>query len=99
MLSVEFPEAIGQLAWSNDGRFLIFGKTLSIGSPNQNSKELWWVEPEGGPARNLGITGNLVVREPIRVHPEGSRIAFTRAENRAEIWAMEGFLAKEATSD
>jgi hypothetical protein len=77
-----------------DSRFLVYGKFL-IGMPGQRSTELWRIRPEQGVPEKIGVLGNLVSREPIRVHPEGGRIAFTRVEKRAEIWAMEGFLPKE----
>jgi Tol biopolymer transport system component len=95
LLSVQFPEVIGGLAWSNDGRFLIFKKSL-IGGHN---RELWRIEPQVGPAEQLGVLGKLVTREPIRVHPEDGRIAFTRVHKRGEIWTMEGFLAKDTNSN
>lgn len=98
LLSVEFPEVIGQLAWSNDDRFLIFGKTL-LERSGEMTTDLWRIEPDQGPPEQLGVLGQLVIREPIRIHPNDGRIAFTRADKRAEIWTMEGLLAKDMTSN
>jgi hypothetical protein len=89
---------IGSLGWSNDGHFLIFGKSL-ISSPEMGNAELWRIRPKEGVPERMGVGGNLVTREPIRVHPKGGQIAFTRASKRAEIWTMEGFLSRELTSD
>ena len=98
LLCVELPEAIGGLAWSNDGRFLVYGKVL-IGMPGQSSTELWRMQPEQGGPEKLGVLGNLVTRQPIRIHPGDNRIAISRVQKRAEIWAMEGFLPEELASD
>jgi hypothetical protein len=100
LLTVEFPELISNLGWSNDGRYLIFGKAhIERAASPQRSWELWRVEPQVGPPEKLGVLENLVVREPVRVHPEDGRIAFTRADKRAEVWIMEGLLTKNSTSN
>jgi hypothetical protein len=100
LLTVKFPELISNLGWSNDGRYLIFGKVqLRRTVSPQQSWELWRIEPQVGSPERIGVLENLVVREPIRLHPEDSRIVFTRADKRAEIWTMEGLLAKDSTSN
>jgi Tol biopolymer transport system component len=98
LLSVDFPEAMGSLAWSNDNHFLIFGKIL-ISGPQPGSTELWRIQPEQGSPEKLGVLGSLVTREPIRVHPGDNRIAVSQVHKRAEIWVMDGFLAREATKN
>ena len=98
VLSVDFPEMIGNLAWSNDSRFLIFVTAL-ISSPEMGSMQLWRIRSEQGTPERMGVLDNLVVREPIRVHPRGGQVAFTRVSKRAEIWSMEGLLPKELGSD
>ncbi len=94
ILSVEKPEYIygglhrKVLAWTPDGRYLLFGKARS-GDEDQ-TVELWRIPVEGGEPRNLGLAmPNL---RDLRIHPDGQRIAFTAGKFDAEVWVMEDFL-------
>jgi Tol biopolymer transport system component len=75
------------LAWSADGRYLLFGKS---GATSQSKTELWRIPVQGGEPENLGLSVERMVE--LRVHPDGRRIAFTAGSQRREIWAMENFL-------
>ena len=80
-------EVPGSLAWTRDGRYILFAKT------NGDRRELWRIPAEGGQAvfTGLSVAGrNLYF---LRSHPDGRRIGFVVGGSRtAEIWAMENFL-------
>ena len=81
------PGAAGSgLAWTADGRYVIFG----IHRPGQPGPlELWRVPVEEGEPQKLLEMDGL---SDIRVHPDGRRIAFTGGWIQMEVWAMENFL-------
>jgi Tol biopolymer transport system component len=76
------------LAWSADGRYLLFSKTGLPGA--EQPRELWRIPVEGGEPQRLEIAMPGLVA--IRVHPDGRRIAFTAGVPKPEIWAMENLL-------
>lgn len=80
-------ETPGSLAWTRDGKYILFAKT------NGERRELWRIPAEGGEATftGLAVTGtNLYF---LRAHPDGRRIGFVIGGSRiAEIWTMENFL-------
>ena len=80
-------EVPGSLAWTRDGKYILFVKT------NGDQRELWRIPAEGGEAvfTGVSVTGkNLYF---LRSHPDGRRIGFVVGGTRmAEIWAMENFL-------
>ena len=80
--------AVGSgLAWTVDGRYVLFG-IRRRGQP-EAPEELWRVPVEGGEPQRLLETDGL---SDISVHPDGRRIAFTGGWIQMEVWAMENFL-------
>jgi len=77
------------LAWTPDGRSIIFAKNDGSGS------SLWRISADGGDPQNLGITTTNPV-SGICVHPDGKRLAFSTSvafDNwETELWVMENFL-------
>ncbi|MCK4246870.1 PD40 domain-containing protein, partial [Candidatus Bipolaricaulota bacterium] len=71
-------DSVGELAWVNDGRDLLFAKGF---------KELWRVSAEGGEPRKLWEWKQMLWG--LRIHPDGQRIAFFSGGNMSEMWVME----------
>lgn len=76
------------MAWSADGRYLLFVKANP--SARTQPREVWRIAREGGDPQRLDIAMPGLVE--IRVHPDGRRIAFSAGVARPEIWAMENLL-------
>ncbi len=93
LLKVREPENLevdgvgGRLAWTPDGHGILFVK----GRTQKGTDELWQIPAEGGEPQGLGLA--LRQLRDIRFDPEGRRIAFSAGYNKAEVWAMENFLA------
>jgi len=81
------------LAWTPDGRHLLFGKR------KDEATELWRISVEGGESQNLGLT--MKKMEHLSIHPNGRRIAFTGPGPRPgpEVWVMENILSKSTASE
>jgi Tol biopolymer transport system component len=75
------------LAWSADGRYLLFGNT----TPETKTSELWSVSAQGSEPHKIGISFPGI--QSLSVHPDGKRVAFTaRSPEVDEIWVLENFL-------
>jgi len=94
LLQVELPELIGSLAWSHDSSSILFMRVKMGGQASQQGVgPLWQVPAAGGEPRQLGVIPNQWQRQRLSLHPDGHRIAYTRAERKFEIWAMDGLFA------
>jgi hypothetical protein len=91
LLEIKEPERFlfpGSLAWTPDGRWLLFGKM------NGANGELWRISSEGG---KLQFTGLAVPNKYIyflRVRPDGGQLAFAIGDAilpRGELWALRHF--------
>ena len=82
------------LAWTPDGRYLLFGKW----NAEEKGTELWRIPAEGGEPQSLGLT--MKKMECLSIHPDGRRIAFTGPGPTPgdEVWVMEDILAKFTAS-
>lgn len=94
------PPARHALAWTPDGRHLLFGKVklpddAKEQRPLRTSQELWRIPAEGGKPQKLLTmpVGHL------SVHPDGQRIASSGGWRQGEIWVMESFLRGVAAID
>ncbi len=73
------------LAWTSDGRYLLFGRG------RRGNIELWRISSKGGKPEKLGVASPAI--ESLTVHPDGRRIAFTGGfRNDRDVWVMENFL-------
>jgi Tol biopolymer transport system component len=90
---------VGPLAWTPDGRHLLFIRVnKSIGLPIIDS-ELWRIPVEGGKPQKLMEIESLLEFDidttPLSLHPDGQRIAFHKGEARQiNLWEMENLLSK-----
>ncbi len=89
---------LSDLAWTPDGRQLLFTKPADVEAGDQDEKdiaqlkiELWRISATGGEAQRTGLAMSRLTN--FVVHPDGRRIAFTVAEGGGELWVMESFLA------
>ena len=81
------------MAWTPDGREILYGKYLydaSGTSGQEKGSELWKVSAEGGESQKLWKMAGPI--EELRIHPDGQRVAFSSQELNYEIWVMENFL-------
>lgn len=80
------------LAWSPDGKTLLFQKREG----GQGPHVLWKVAVGGGPAERVGITRQGSIRN-LRMTPDGRQIFFSSTEDApGELWTLENFLPAAA---
>ena len=79
------------LAWSRDSRFVLFAK-WELNDNEIKSSALWRVPVGGGNPERLDLQMEMEWMSHPRVHPDGSRIAFTAGTDVHELWVMESFL-------
>jgi serine/threonine protein kinase len=81
------------LAWSADSEHVYFGTTdLTVAAWYEEDVELMRVARIGGEAEPLGLA--LEGLSGLRVHPEGSHLAFDAGKRRAEIWSIDNLLSE-----
>ncbi|MBI4462718.1 MAG: PD40 domain-containing protein [Acidobacteria bacterium] len=91
LFRVEPPEDIslnGGIAWTPDGRQLVFVRVQNIST--EQKSELWAISAEGGKPRSVGLA--MPRLGGVRLHPQGNRLAFISGDFGGEIWVMENFL-------
>ena len=91
LLRAQEPEVIawqGGLAWTPDGREVLFG--MHSTSLEEQTVELWRISAEGGEPEKLELAMENL--RGLRFHPDGQRIVFTAGQRKAEVWVMENFL-------
>jgi Tol biopolymer transport system component/DNA-binding winged helix-turn-helix (wHTH) protein len=71
----------GQLAWTPDGRFVVFS------SDRDGSESLWRVPAAGGPAERLVVGGESAIDPAI--DSTGRRLAYVRFEGDSQIYALD----------
>ena len=93
------PQRIQTLAWTPDGRHLLFGMDRAGADASGSAiTELWLVPAEGGQPQKLDLAMDSLA--DLRMHPDGRHIAFVAGSHKGEVWVMENFLprAKAAVS-
>ncbi len=92
LLEVEDPDRLADhlLAWTPDGRHILFGKQRRTEPVQVGRTELWRIPADGGEPEKLGeIEGEA---RDLRVHPDGRQIAFTARKSVRELWVIENLL-------
>lgn len=78
------------LAWSHDGRYILFNEPNTI----DTARDLWRIPVEGGVPEKMGLQKSGGIR-PITVRPDGRQLAFASRgapSTASEIWVIENFL-------
>ena len=88
------PEGLDVSGWTPDGRHLMFVKWHDSATPGgqEEARDLWRIPVEGGRAEPVGI--KMTGLRELRVHPDGTRVAFTAGWPIQELWVGENFLSK-----
>ena len=84
------------VAWTPDGKYLLYTDTLPEGG-----NAVFIIPSTGGEARELCRPQTMtygVLYSVLDIHPDGKRLAFDCFEYRHEIWAMANFLPTAAVS-
>ena len=92
LLTLKKPELIsfGTVAWTPDGRDLIFGKSRPFDVPPDFKTELWKIPASGGQPQKIELAADSVW--DVHIRPDGKRIAYNSGTWGQEIWVMENFL-------
>ncbi len=79
--------SISTIAWTPDGRHLLFGR-----SRDKGATEVWHVPVTGGEPQKLELA--MPALQHLRIHPDGRQVAFTASSQaeKCEVWVMENFL-------
>jgi len=83
---------IRTVAWSRDGRYLLYGKRQD---PKSEIVDVWRIPVGGGDSQKLELSMSHLMH--MRFHPDGRRIAFTASvqPEKRELWVMKNFLPKK----
>lgn len=84
-------QGLGQPAWSPDGRYIYFPKRQFPASgrrPTEGSRQIWRATP-AGQVEQVPMSTGTDATSFVVFSPDGRRIAFTRGESKAELWALE----------
>jgi Tol biopolymer transport system component len=84
------PEVV---AWTPDGRYVLFGKQPQGSS---GKVELWRIPAEGGESQKLELASRPRNFGRPRIHPDGRRIAFTANRRVEQLRMLEIFVSPES---
>ena len=76
---------MGGVAWTPDGRYILFSKT-----GQQGKTQIGMIPVVGGEPTYLDL--QLEWAMGLRIHPDGRHIVFGAGIPEREIWVMENFL-------
>jgi hypothetical protein len=86
-------QRIQTLAWTPDGRHLLFGMDRAGADASGSAiTELWRISSEGGQPQKLELAMDSL--RDLRMHPDGRHIAFVAGRHKGEVWVMENFLPR-----
>ncbi len=87
------PHSENALAWTPDGRHILFGSPDLATDPDAGTMELWRIPVSGGSPERVGLAKEGRFHD-LRISPDGRRLAFTAEEPSKEVWVLEKFLPK-----
>jgi len=96
-LVIEAEDNRGAIAWSPDGRKLIYAipsKNSTGSKPAKIRYQFWSVASDGGEPQQLDLTVDGMIMS-LRIHPDGQRMVYQTLRGKSEIWVMENFLPSE----
>jgi len=82
------------LAWTPDGRHILFGSPDLETDPDAGRMELWRIPVSGGSPERVGLAKEGRFHD-LRISPDGRRLAFTAEEPSKEVWVLENFLPEQ----
>jgi Tol biopolymer transport system component len=92
--SIQGPDLVQGIAWSRDGRTLVYFRDDNSGT----RAGFWRIAVDGGEPQPIGLLMDgsrpRNIRN-LRIHPDGQRITFEMSESRSEVWVMENFLPED----
>jgi Tol biopolymer transport system component len=91
----ERPGAIWDVAWTPDGKGILFVLQTDIFA--ETPMELWHVSIDTPQPRKI-MEADLGGWSGVRVHPDGRRIAFDARRRFHELWVMENIVPATSTS-
>jgi Tol biopolymer transport system component len=84
----DYKAALFGLAWTQDGRALLFGRR----GEQKYTWEIMSIPAAGGSPVSTGLRGNGTLQN-LNLSATGSRVAFSAASNGREIWALDNVLS------
>lgn len=96
-LVAEAVDNRGAIAWSPDGRKLVYAipsKSSAGATPAKIRYQFWSVASDGGEPQKLDLMVDGIIMS-LRIHPDGQRMVYQTHRSRSEIWVMKNFLPKE----
>ena len=79
-------EAFGGLAWTRDGRSLVFAKRDRA----KDTSAIWRIAVKGGEPESLGL--EVKGRANLSIHPDGRQIVYSSEQGNLEVWVIENML-------
>jgi TolB protein len=76
--------------WTPDGRSILFTR-IDSGKPS-----LWVISASGGSPRPINL--ELGQTQALKIHPDGKRVAYNTGRNALELWRLDNFLPRPATT-
>jgi Tol biopolymer transport system component len=86
-LELQKSERIQAIDWTPDGEYVLFTKR------EKNGTSLWRIATEGQEPQKIWESDKRL--RDLRVHPEGTQIAFSSVIIENEVWVMENFLLEK----
>jgi Tol biopolymer transport system component len=91
VLTIPSPARLGIMSlWTPDGRSILFTR-IDSGKPS-----LWVISASGGSPRPINL--ELGQTQALKIHPDGKRVAYNTGRNALELWRLDNFLPRLATT-
>lgn len=90
-----FPDQAQLQRWTPAGHYLLFTKPVE--SKNATGDELWTISRARGEIKRTELMMKAI--EAVSVHPDGMQIVLQAGETHSQIWAVENFLQRLASTN